>query len=251
MATPPSSYKQGFFITGTDTGVGKTVITACLLSLFKKHGMDVGVMKPLETGVDPECSSAANSDALFLMELAGTGDPLAEVSPFRFKPAASPCQAARLENRSIEPGKIVRGLRQLADRHELMLVEGIGGLLVPITPTYFVCDLVRDLGLPLLVVARVTLGTLNHTLLTLRVAIQMGIEVRGVLLNHLEPGEGTGIEKNQGSILTEISGIPIVGECPFMGPVSEKNFTPERLNRIEEWLDFDYLMENIVRSKKE
>ena len=92
---------KGYFITGTDTGVGKTVVTACLATLFKSWGEDVGVMKPIETGVDPECSSSANSDARFLMEITCIQDPLEEVCPYRLKPSASPTRPLRSKGRNL------------------------------------------------------------------------------------------------------------------------------------------------------
>jgi len=233
---------KGFFITGTDTGVGKTVVTACLLSLYRKHKQSVGVMKPIETGVDPQCSSSANSDAKFLMEISRGSDPLALVSPIRLKPAASPYQAAKMENLPINTDKIIQNFHTLADKYENMLVEGVGGLLAPLTSNYLVCDLVRDLGLPLLVVSRNTLGTLNHTLLTLRVAEQEGIPVRGVIMNRTEPGENDEIEKEHAGIITEFSGVPVLGEIPFLGGISDKSFTEEILGRLESSTNFSDLL---------
>jgi len=233
---------QGFFITGTDTGVGKTVTTACLLSLYRKHRLNVGVMKPIETGVDPECSSAANSDAKFLMEVSQCSDPLSQVCPVRLKTAASPYQAADIENRPIDIDRIINSFRQLADKYENLLVEGVGGLLVPLHSNYLVCDLIRDLRLPLLVVSRNALGTLNHTLLTLRVAQQEGLPVQGVILNRTHAGEKDAIEQGHVDIITELSGVPVLGEIPFLGNISEKCFTGDLLNRLEESLDFGELM---------
>ena len=232
---------QGFFITGTDTGVGKTVVTACLLSLYRKHHVKVGVMKPIETGVDPECSSSANSDAKFLMEIAHSTDPLTLVCPVRLKPAASPYQAAKMENQPVDVDAIIQSYHTLAEKHETMLVEGVGGFLAPIGSDYLVSDLVRDLGLPLLVVARNSLGTLNHTLLTVRAAKHEGISVRGVILNRTEPGESDEIEKDHARVITEFSGVPVLGEIPFIGNMSEKIFSDEMLERLEASLDFSSL----------
>ena len=232
---------QGFFITGTDTGVGKTVVTACLLSLYRKHRLNVGVMKPIETGVDPECSSSANSDAKFLMEMAQCSDPLSQICPVRLKTAASPYQAAKMENRSIDVDSIIETFGLLAEKYENLLVEGVGGLLVPLQSNYLVCDLIRDLGLPLLVVSRNALGTLNHTLLTLRVAQQAGLSIRGVFLNRTEPGDNDEIERGHGGIITELSGVPVLGEIPFLGNISEKSFTGDLLDRLETNLDLNLL----------
>lgn len=161
---------KSYFITGTDTGVGKTVVTALLAALYRRAGVDVGVMKPVETGVDPLCDSTAASDARFLLEAAESGDALEEAAPYRFKTPASPYFAARAEGRPVEPARLLTAFRSLSGKHEAVLVEGVGGLAVPLAPGFLVLDLAAAFGLPLIVVARTSLGTLNHTLLTLQAA---------------------------------------------------------------------------------
>ena len=211
---------KGYFITGTDTNVGKTVVTACLATLFKSRGEDVGVMKPLETGVDPECSSSANSDAKFLIEVSGVQD--AEVCPYRLKAPASPYQAARIEGKELDPKKILESFHTLQSRHSMMLVEGVGGLMVPITQRYNVVDLALQVDLPLIIVSRIQIGTLNHTLLTLNAARQYGLKVAGVILNPVHAGELDTIEEEQGSLIEEFSDTPILGTCPYIHDVSSE-----------------------------
>ena len=232
---------KGFFITGTDTGVGKTVVTACLLSLFQKQGCDVGVMKPIETGVDPECSSIANSDALFLMEVAGNGDVLSEVSPVRLKTAASPFQAARMEGCSIDLSIIKKSYRLLADKRQLLLVEGIGGLMVPIKSDYMVADLILEFSLPVILVSRLSLGTLNHTLLTLKEAKQRGIQVAGVIFNNPDGRETGEVEQGQAALITELSGVPVIGQCPFIDPLLPESFTADLGAVLEKMMDLNLL----------
>lgn len=228
---------KGYFISGTDTGVGKTVVTACLLALFRKRGVDTGIMKPVETGVDPECSSEANSDAKFLLAVSGHRDLLEEICPIRLQPSAAPLQAARIENRDLEIDRILENFHTLQNRHEQMLVEGIGGLMVPLRTDYLVRDLVRDLQLPLIVVSRVRLGTLNHTLLTLNAAREAGIEVTGVILNRMDNRELNTVEREQAELIRELSGIPVLGECPFIDPVAVEHFDDELAGKIETWID--------------
>jgi dethiobiotin synthetase len=211
---------KGYFITGTDTGVGKSVVTACLATLFKSWGEDVGVMKPIETGVDPECFSAANSDSRFLMEVSDVHDSPEEVCPFRLKTPASPYQAARIEAMEIDPEKILQRFRVLQSKHSMMLVEGIGGLLVPITQRYNVADLALQMGLPLIIVSRIKIGTLNHTLLTINAARQHGLKIKGVILNPSYEGELDAIEEEQGSLIEQFSDTPVLGTCPFVKDVS-------------------------------
>ena len=222
---------KGYFITGTDTGVGKSVVTACLTTLFKSRGENVGVMKPIETGVDPECSSAANSDAKFLMEVSGVQD--ADVCTYRLKFPASPYQAARMEGKEIDPAIILEKFRTLQSKHSMMLVEGIGGLLVPITPRYNVADLALEMRLPLIIVSRIKIGTLNHTLLTINAARQHGLKIKGVILNPPYEGKLDAIEKEQGSLIEELSDIPVLGTCPFIEDVSAEGIK-NNLKQIQE-----------------
>ena len=209
---------NGFFITGTDTDVGKTVVTACLATLFKNQG--IGVMKPIETGVDPKCSSTSNSDTKFLMEVSGTTDAEEEVCPLRLKTPASPYQASQIAGISIQPATILKQFKILQSRHNMMLVEGVGGLLVPITARYNVADLAREIGLPLIIVSRLKVGTLNHTLLTLNAARQHGLKIKGIILNKQENGDLDNVEEQQGKLIEELSDTPILGTCPYIEDVS-------------------------------
>ncbi len=234
---------QGLFITGTDTGVGKTVVTAAILAYLQHQGQKTGVMKPIETGVDSECSSPANSDALFLMETGGIEDPLAEVCPIRLKPAASPFQAAMIENRSIQPETILSAYRALSEKYDWMLVEGIGGVRVPIARDYGVVNLMRDLGLPAVVVARTQLGTLNHTLMTLDSLKQNGIPVRGVVFNQTGPKAPDAIEQDQPRLVEELSGTQVLGTFPYIDNLSTESFTPEKLKALKPSVDFSRLIQ--------
>jgi len=213
---------KGYFITGTDTGVGKTIVTACLAKLFKNR--NVGVMKPIETGVDAQCSSSSNSDAKFLMEITGVQDPLEDISPYRFKLSASPYQAAKTEEKEIDPEIILERFRTLQSKHSMMLVEGIGGLMVPITQRYNVSNLALQIGLPLIIVSRVQVGTLNHTLLTINAAQQHGLKVKGVILNPAYEGELQSFEAEQGKLIKELSSVSILGTCPYINDLSSEGF---------------------------
>ena len=211
---------NGYFITGTDTDVGKTVVTACLATLFKSQGMDVGVMKPIETGVDPECSSTANSDAKFLMEITGNTDQEEEVCPCRLKIPASPHQAAQMAGKKIQTSTLLKKFKILQSRHDMMLVEGVGGLLVPITPSYDISDLAHEIDLPLIIVSRLRIGTLNHTLLTINAARQKGLKIKGVILNNQEGRGLSDIEEQQGKLIKELSEIPTLGICHYLEDLS-------------------------------
>ena len=226
---------KGYFISGTDTGIGKTVVTACLLAFYRKHGIDTGIMKPVETGVDPKCSSEANSDAKFLLKIARNQDTLQEVCPIRLKPAAAPLQATRITNQPLDIASIIEKFHILQNRHDQMLVEGIGGLMAPLKPNYLVSDLIKDMKLPLIIVSPITLGAINHSLLTLKAAQQAKIEIAGFIMNRSKSGSLNDIELGQAKIIQELSGIPILGECPFIDPVSSEQFDEKLVEKIKHW----------------
>lgn len=176
------------FVTGTDTGVGKTVVTAALARYLSDNGLRIGVMKPIETGVenpvDPGC------DAALLTWAARAGDPADWIAPYRLKTPVAPAQAAAVENIQIDAYIVADRMRKLAEGKDLLLVEGAGGLMVPVRGGFLIADLVKLLNLPLLIVARTGLGTLNHTLLTVFAAMNMDITVAGILLNGLPQDPG-------------------------------------------------------------
>ena len=145
-----------------------------------------------------------------------------------------------MEHRELEINRILENFRLLQNRHDQILVEGVGGLMVPLRPDYLVADLVLDLGLPLIVVSRVTLGTLNHTLLTLTAAEEAGIDVAGVILNRMEDRELNAVEREQAGLIRELSGTEILGECLFIDKLSVERFNDEQLARkIETWINIE------------
>ena len=232
---------KGYFISGTDTGVGKTVVTACMLAFYRKHSINTGIMKPIETGVDPNCSSEANSDAKFLLTVSGNQDTLEEVCPIRLKPTAAPLQAARMQNQSLNIDSILENFHKLQRKYDQVLVEGIGGLLVPLKADYLVSDLIKEMQLPLIIVSRFSLGTLNHTLLTLKVAQAATIEIAGIILNHSGNRPLSGVELGQKSLIEELSGVPVIGQCPYLSSISAEQFNNKFVEKIECWKLFDKL----------
>ena len=164
-----------FFITGTDTGVGKTSFTCWLVRAWQAQGHTAAALKPISTGdrQDAVLLRAASSDAL----------PLDEINPIHFREPAAPLLAARAENRSIDFIALNKGIEAMRARFSHLAVEGIGGWRVPLASGYDVRDWVRDLGLPVIVVARGSLGTLNHTLLTVDSIREAGLTCAGVVVN--------------------------------------------------------------------
>jgi dethiobiotin synthetase len=172
--------RRGLFVTGTDTGVGKTVIACGLARGLRQSGVDVGVMKPCETGVGP----SGPEDAGALRAAAGVEDPIEDICPQSFALPAAPSVAAQVEGRVVDLERIRLASKTLAARHDFLLVEGAGGWLVPITPAFAMADLAAELGYPVLVIARASLGTINHTLLTLESIERRGLPLAGVVVNH-------------------------------------------------------------------
>ena len=234
---------QGYFITGTDTGIGKTVVTAALWTLLHRHGHNPGVMKPVETGVDTHCSSAANSDALFLLESSGLDEPLEAVCPLRLKTPAAPWQAAEMESVDIDPAALLAACRTQAARYQPLLVEGIGGLMVPITRDYRVIDFVEALGFPVILVCGFQLGTLNHTLLSLDALNHRNLPVAGVVFSNGHQDGLTDVEAMQPALIAELSGVPVLGKVPFIDDLSTDSFTPELCDHLEQVLNLSPLLD--------
>jgi dethiobiotin synthetase len=210
---------RGVFIAGTDTDVGKTMVTAALAVWLRAEGCDVGVMKPVHTGCRHPAGRQPPPDTALLMRAAQTRDPLELVTPYRLRQPLSPLAAARAEGRAIDPRHLRAAYRALADRHEIVLVEGSGGLLVPATPTATMADLIGDWGLPVILVARAGLGTLNHTLLSIEAARRRRLTIGGIILNHAHPISGGRRDPSvagNGALLRELTGLPVVGPLPYV-----------------------------------
>jgi dethiobiotin synthetase len=170
---------RGLFVTGTDTGVGKSILSACLLAAMRAAGEPVRAYKPVVTGLDETVAGAWPPDHELLGLAAGVAPE--EVSPLRFGPAVSPHLAAELAGVKIDPAELV-GAARVRGEEGTLVVEGVGGLLVPLSEDYTVLDFAAALGLPMVIAARPALGTINHTLLTLRAARERGLDVRAVVL---------------------------------------------------------------------
>ena len=200
---------RGFFVTGTDTGVGKTVVACALVRMLRRADIDVGVMKPVETGV----TERGPLDAQALASAAGSSDPLTDVCPLRYALPAAPTVAARAESRPVDLQRIQEAYGRIASKHRVMIVEGAGGLLVPLTDEMTMGGLAADLQLPLIVVARGALGTINHTLLTLEAATNHGLEVAGVIVSH-GPEPLSAPDAANLHFLRERLGKRLLGEIP-------------------------------------
>ena len=199
---------RGILVTGTDTGVGKTLVAAGLARALKRLGRDVGVMKPAASGVPPD------EDAELLVAAAGSADARDLVSPLRLRDPLAPAVAAEREGVAVDREAIRRAYAALAARHELVVVEGVGGLLVPIAWGWTVADLAAELSLPVLVVGRLGLGTLNHCALTVQAARARGLAVLGVLLSPGRDGPRGLAEETNPDALSRACGERLLGVLP-------------------------------------
>ena len=206
----------GFFVTGTDTGVGKTIITVALIQALRMRGIRACGMKPIETGCGRDGSLLRPSDGMAIRSAAGMDDPISRITPFCFETPAAPLAASEREGREIDIGIIKKEFRFLRKAYQTVVVEGVGGLLVPIKRDYSVLDLAKELDLPLVVVSRHSLGTINHTLLTVNYALERGMEVLGIIMNCTTPPEGTYAEKTNPDILRRLSPAPLLGVFPYL-----------------------------------
>jgi dethiobiotin synthetase len=205
--------KAGIFITGTDTDVGKTVISAGLALVLRGRGMKVGVMKPVATGCYGGEERLVSPDAVFLLEAAENEYP-ALTSPSRFRNPLSPNVAAMLEKKEVDIPDILKSYRELQKHYDFIIVEGVGGLMVPLKKDYYVANLIRDMGLPIVIVSYAGLGAINHTLLTVDAATIRGLEVRGIIFNRVSVSNYSMAELTNPKVIHDLSGVPILGSLP-------------------------------------
>jgi len=231
---------NGLFVTGTDTGVGKTVVAAGIVCALRARGRSVGVAKPVQSGAltfDPD------GDAMLLKRWTKVAESPGELAPFCFAAALAPSVAAELEDRRIDRAELLEYVNAVAARYEAIVVEGAGGLLVPLGDDWTIADLVRDLALPLLLVARAGLGTVNHTALTARAARGLGLEPVGVVLN----GPVDDSTPANTRLIERIADVPVLGHLPQL----DGELTGERLARaVEDTIDVDVLEGVAIRQRE-
>lgn len=215
--------KKGYFITGTDTGVGKTIVTAAILRSFIKKGFKVGAMKAIETGCLNKDGILLPSDGMFLRDMAEMNDSIDLITPIKFETPLSPFIAGKIENLDIEIDRILKAFDNLNKKYDFVIVEGVGGLMVPLMKAekkkatfYFVRDLIKDLGLPSIIVTKPGLGTLNHTILTVEALKNKKIPIKGYIINYSESAKNDIAEKTNPEALRELLDIPFLGTMPYL-----------------------------------
>jgi dethiobiotin synthetase len=210
---------RGLFVTGTDTEAGKSVLSACLLAAMRAAGEEPRAVKPVLTGLAEPPAPGWPADDELLASAAGL-DRL-DVSPLRFDAPASPHLAAELAGDAIDPSQLLARTHEALAGARTAVVEGVGGLLVPLSESYLVRDLAVELGLPLLIAARPGLGTINHTLLTLEAARGAGLEVRAVVLTPWPP-EPEPIERSNRDTIARLGAVEVATLRALPGPGAEE-----------------------------
>jgi len=222
---------RGCFVTGTDTGVGKTVLAAAIVAALHARGVRVAAFKPVVTGIDePEPGRPADHELLG----AAAGAPPPSVTPLRFGPPVSPHLAAELAGTVIEPDGLVAAARAAGATADTLVVEGVGGLLVPLTPEHTIRDFAVALGLPVVVAARPGLGTISHTLLTVEAARSAGLEVRAVVLTPW-PDEPTVMQRSNRDTIARMGGVEVATLAEVGTAVAELAAAGMELP-VETWL---------------
>ena len=225
---------RGLFITATDTGAGKTVITSAVARQWRREGRRFRVCKPVATGAQWRDGKLFSDDTLALARAAGDTD-IASITPFAYPVPAAPPVAARRAGELLTLESLIAAVSARLDEGGTVLVEGVGGLLCPLTERETVADLVAALKLPLVVVARRSLGTLSHALLTLEVALHRGLEVLGVVVNATTPVAGVAEETNVEELRRRID-VPILAVVPHRAEVESEI---EAISAVNWWSMID------------
>lgn len=242
---------SGLFITGTDTDVGKTVITGAIAAAFKARGLHVGVMKPLASGgVTDSLGRLVSEDATFLMQAAGIGESERHlINPLCLAPALTPAVAAKVSGITVDMPAIFEAYQVLDARYDPLLVEGVGGITAPLWEDYLLVDFMVALALPMIIVTRPNLGTINHTVLTVEYAHQRGLQVAGIIINGWNDAEVGILEKSNEDYMTRLTQVPILGKFPHSSAISVGEVRTEGLAQLaEEYLQMDEIIK-IVKGR--
>ena len=223
------------FVTSTDTDVGKTYVCAGLAYSLKKLGIDVGIMKPFACGVKQKIGFSSN-DLTILTNAAMVDDAEDIINPFFFPIPASPYTAAKNLGVKIDVEHVMECFRKLDEIHDIMLVEGIGGIMTPILKDYAIIDLIKDLMANTIIVTSSKIGTINHTILTCKMCKNMNIPVKGLIINNFE-STGYSIPELERDLST-LTGLPILCSLPHM----EKFNLSDYSDLIQEKVDVSALV---------
>jgi len=227
---------NSYFITGTDTDVGKTIVTTWLMLQARQKGFDAVPMKPVQTGCVEQEGKLIAPDLAFTLsaaQLEVSEEEQQRMCPYRFKPACSPHLAAQMEDIQIEPKIIMQHLHKLQQKHDLVLVEGAGGIFVPIYKQFMMLNLMQKMNIPVILAARAGLGTINHSLLSIQALRFAGLDIAGIVFIQTTPTNKLDIQEDNVITIEKLGSIPILGQIPYI-PALESMTTasPHQNNEI-------------------
>ncbi len=228
---------RGVFVTGTDTNVGKTVVAAGLAWALRRRGVDVGIMKPFATSNRIFSKKYRSRDTALLARAVHATEPDSQLNPYFYKVAASPAMASQIKKKPAPNlDDALDRLKTVANNHEFVIVEGIGGLMVPLDEKHVVAEFVKKADLPVVIVAKPFVGTLNHTILTIMACNSFGLRLRGIVINMMPRRPGT-VERRTPLFLEQFTGVPVLATIPHsrrpdhvvVGKAIEKTTDPNLL----------------------
>jgi len=206
---------NGLFITGTDTGVGKTMVAGAIAQQLAERGRQVGVFKPIATGCRMTREGLVSTDAEFLAHCVDSPFSLDQINPIRYQEPLAPMVAVEQTGRQIDWETLELAYNNIVDCSEVVIVEGIGGLMVPITRDYLVLDMMADMNLPVVIVARSQLGTINHTMLTIHACRQRKLQIAGIVINGYRADCDDTAQQSNPQVIQDISGVPVLAVIPY------------------------------------
>ncbi|NLS87891.1 ATP-dependent dethiobiotin synthetase BioD [Bacillus subtilis] len=228
---------RGFFVTGTDTEVGKTVVSSGIAALLREHNKDVGVYKPFLSGISRH---HPDSDTSLLKDMSQTGLSHEDITPFAFKAPLAPYVAGKLEGKTVTMEEVLSHWGRIKEKHECFIVEGAGGISVPLGEDYLVSHVIKALQLPMIIVARPHLGTINHTFLTVKYAESMGLPIAGIIINGISNSPDQD-EKTNPEMIERLCGVPVLGITPKLANVTKETV----LHMVKDHINLSLLMNQV------
>lgn len=224
---------KGLFITATDTGVGKTLVSGAIANILTQKGKKIGVFKPVATGCKKIKGKFISEDAEFLAACIDNKIPTDIITSVKYKIPASPLACEMAESKKVDFEKILATYKQICRSTDFVIVEGIGGVKVPITRNFDVLDFAKALKLPIVLVARAKLGTINHTLLSIDAIRQKGLSLAGIIINGYDKKTKDFAEKTNAAIIKKLGKVKILAIVPYDKKVNiEKKTTGQKVIKV-------------------
>lgn len=227
------SRPRGLFLAGTDTDAGKTIMAAAIVAGLRAKGIDCGYLKPVGTEALDVGNRPVNPDAVFVKEMAGLTEPAWELNPYCLQAPLAPLAAARAEGTAVPYDNLLRQTNEYCRARQFTIVEGAGGVLVPLAQGKLMLDLMAEVGLPVLVVGRAGLGTVNHTLLTIRAVRNAGLPVAGFCFSGGQRSAGDCSPGLNPDLVVEFGGAPYLGTLPHLPELTARALREAALERLD------------------